>query len=209
VGSTHVRGNVWRYEPRATGKRHRHPIQEETFVLLAGELSIYLGEPPERLDVPTGGVVNVPAGTPLQSENHGDVDLVVYAYGYPPEDTTAELLEPAVWHARPSGAVKLVELGDVEQIFGAAWRALHRTQIGEWADDGEHPGCELERDHVFAATIRSGSKVGSVIGHALGVSEPQGGAADLDSECDALRRRHRPVAVDRLGVVPGLAALRR
>jgi quercetin dioxygenase-like cupin family protein len=96
IGSTHVRGNVWRYEPGARGKRHRHPIQEETFVVLAGELSIYLGETPERVDVPTGGVVNVPAGTPLQSANHGDVDLLVYAYGYPPEDTTAELLDPAV-----------------------------------------------------------------------------------------------------------------
>jgi quercetin dioxygenase-like cupin family protein len=96
VGSTHVRVNVWRYEPGAKGKRHRHPIQEETFVVMAGELSIYLGEPPERVDVPTGGVVNVPAGTPLQSANHADVDLVVYAYGYPPEDTTAELLDPAV-----------------------------------------------------------------------------------------------------------------
>jgi hypothetical protein len=26
----------------------------------------------------------------------GDVDPVVYAYGYPPEHTTAELLDPAV-----------------------------------------------------------------------------------------------------------------
>ena len=34
IGSTHVRGNVWRYEPGAKGKRHRHPIQEETFVVL-------------------------------------------------------------------------------------------------------------------------------------------------------------------------------
>jgi hypothetical protein len=34
---------------------------------------------PERVDTPTGGVVNVPAGTPLQSANHGDVDVVVYA----------------------------------------------------------------------------------------------------------------------------------
>jgi len=96
AGFAHVRGNVWRYEPGATGKRHRHPIQDETFVVLAGELSIYLGEPPERVDVPAGGVVNVPAGTPLQSVNHGDDDLVVYAYGYPSEATTAELLEPAV-----------------------------------------------------------------------------------------------------------------
>jgi mannose-6-phosphate isomerase-like protein (cupin superfamily) len=96
IGSAHVRGNVWRYEPGAKGRRHRHPVQEETFVVLSGELTMYLGEPPERVDVPAGGAVNVSAGTPLQTVNHGPVDLVVYAYGYPPEDEHAELLEPAV-----------------------------------------------------------------------------------------------------------------
>ena len=35
LGASHVRGNVWRYEPRAAGRRHRHAIQEETFVVLA------------------------------------------------------------------------------------------------------------------------------------------------------------------------------
>src|SRR3954465_9539013 len=96
LGVAHVRGNVWRYEPDAKGRRHRHPIQEETFVVLSGELSMYLGEPPERVHVPAGGVVNVPAGTPLQTVNHGGKDLVVYAYGYPPQETNAELLVSAV-----------------------------------------------------------------------------------------------------------------
>jgi len=96
AGFTHVRGNLWRYEPGAKGRRHRHPVQEETFVPVAGTLTMYLGEPPERVEVPVGGVVNVPAGTPLQAANHGDADLLVYAYGYPPEDEHAELLEPAV-----------------------------------------------------------------------------------------------------------------
>jgi len=96
AGFTHVRGNLWRYEPGAKGRRHRHPVQEETFVPVAGTLTMYLGEPPERVEVPVGGVVNVPAGTPLQAANHGDADLLVYAYGYPPEDAHAELLDPAV-----------------------------------------------------------------------------------------------------------------
>lgn len=95
LGSSHVRGNIWRYEPGAVGRRHRHATQEETFVVLAGTLSLYLGDPPERVDVPAGGVVLVQAETPLQSANHGDEDLVVYAYGYPP-DEGAELLESAV-----------------------------------------------------------------------------------------------------------------
>jgi quercetin dioxygenase-like cupin family protein len=91
-----VRGNVWRYDPGARGRRHRHPVQSETFVVLAGTLSMYLGDPPERQDVPVGGVVHVPPGTPLQAVNHGEEPLLVYAHGWPPESETAELLEPAV-----------------------------------------------------------------------------------------------------------------
>jgi uncharacterized cupin superfamily protein len=32
AGFRHVRGNIWRYEPGAAGRRHRHKTQEETFV---------------------------------------------------------------------------------------------------------------------------------------------------------------------------------
>ena len=91
----HVRANVWRYEPGAVGRRHRHATQEETFVVLSGTLTMYVGEPPRRVDLPPGAVINVPAGTPLQSANHGTEDLILYAYGYPP-DHGAEVLEPAV-----------------------------------------------------------------------------------------------------------------
>src|SRR3954447_20947159 len=77
AGFAHTRANVWRYEPGARGRRHRHPLQEETFV------------------VPAGALVHVPPRTPLQSVNHGDEDVVVYVYGTPPEDEHAELLEPA------------------------------------------------------------------------------------------------------------------
>jgi mannose-6-phosphate isomerase-like protein (cupin superfamily) len=96
AGFAHTRANVWRYDPGARGRRHRHRRQEETFVVLEGTLSMYVGEPPERRDVPTGGLVHVPPGTPLQSVNHGDVPLLVYAYGTPPEDEHAEILDPAV-----------------------------------------------------------------------------------------------------------------
>src|SRR4051795_2955254 len=93
AGFAHTRANLWRYEPGARGRRHRHVSQEETFVVLAGTLTMYLGEPPERRDVPAGGLIHVDPDTPLQSANHGDVDLVVYAYGYPPESENAELLD--------------------------------------------------------------------------------------------------------------------
>ena len=94
--SPHTRGNVWRYEPGAKGRRHRHPHQEETFVVLEGTLTMYVGEPPERVEIPRGGVIHIDAMTPLQAANHGDQDLLVYAYGYPPEDQHAELLESAL-----------------------------------------------------------------------------------------------------------------
>ena len=96
AGFAHVRGNLWRYEPGARGRRHRHPSQEETFVVIRGTLTMYLGEPPERRDVPVGGLIHVAPGTALQTVNHGDEDLLVYAYGYPPESEHAEILEPAV-----------------------------------------------------------------------------------------------------------------
>ena len=91
----HTRANVWRYEPGARGRRHVHAAQEETFVVLAGRLTMYLEEPPVRHVVEVGGVVNVQAGTPLQTVNEGDEELVVYAYGAPP-DHGADVLAPAV-----------------------------------------------------------------------------------------------------------------
>jgi mannose-6-phosphate isomerase-like protein (cupin superfamily) len=96
AGMAHTRANAWIYEPGAAGRRHRHPTQEETFVVLEGTLSMYLGEPPVRQDMEPGGLIHVDAGTPLQTVNHGDVDLLVYVYGYPPEDEHAELLDSAV-----------------------------------------------------------------------------------------------------------------
>jgi quercetin dioxygenase-like cupin family protein len=96
AGFTHTRANVWRYEPGAKGRRHKHPLQEETFVCVAGALSMYLGDPPERHDVPVGGLIHVEPGTPLQIVNHGDEELVVYAYGSPPESEHAEILDSAV-----------------------------------------------------------------------------------------------------------------
>jgi len=96
AGFAHTRANVWRYEPGARGRRHRHPHQEETFVVLAGTLSIYMGDPPERQDVETGGLINIDPGTPLQIKNHGAEDLLLYAYGTPPELERAEFLDSVV-----------------------------------------------------------------------------------------------------------------
>ena len=92
----HTRANVWRYEPGARGRRHRHPHQEETFVVQTGTLTMYLGEPPERVQVQRGGLIHVDATTPLQVVNNGTEDLVLYVYGCPPEYEHAEILESAI-----------------------------------------------------------------------------------------------------------------
>lgn len=96
AGFAHTRANVWRFEPGAKGVRHRHALQEETFVVLSGTLSMYLGERPERHDVPRGGLIHVAPGTAMQSVNHGDEDLLVYVYGTPAETVRAEVLDSAV-----------------------------------------------------------------------------------------------------------------
>jgi mannose-6-phosphate isomerase-like protein (cupin superfamily) len=57
---------------------------------------MYLGEPPERVEVPVGGLIHVEPGTELQPANHGGQDLLVYVYGTPPESEQAEILDPAL-----------------------------------------------------------------------------------------------------------------
>jgi quercetin dioxygenase-like cupin family protein len=96
AGFTHTRANLWRYEPGAKGRRHRDLVQEETFVVIRGMLSMYLGDPPERHEVPQGGLVHVKPGTPLQIVNEGADDLLLHAYGSPPERGNAEFLDSAV-----------------------------------------------------------------------------------------------------------------
>ncbi|HEX4035929.1 MAG TPA: cupin domain-containing protein [Solirubrobacteraceae bacterium] len=94
-GAVHTRANLWRYEPGARGRRHVHDDQEETFFVVRGTLTMYLGEPPERCDVGVGGLIQLTPGTAVQTANHGDVDLLVFAYGSPP-DEGAHVLESAL-----------------------------------------------------------------------------------------------------------------
>lgn len=96
AGLQHTRANLWRYEPGAKGRRHRDLVQEETFIVIGGALTMYLGDPPERREVPRGGLIHVEAGTPLQIVNEGSEELLMLAYGAPPEQGGAEFLDSAV-----------------------------------------------------------------------------------------------------------------
>jgi len=68
-------------------------LQEETFVVVRGVLTMYLGDPPERHEISAGGLAHVKPGTPLQIVNDGDEELLLYAYGAPPERGQAEFLD--------------------------------------------------------------------------------------------------------------------
>jgi quercetin dioxygenase-like cupin family protein len=81
---TQSRANIWRYPPGARGKRHKDQAQEEVFIVLDGTLTVDLGDPPERHEVPRGGVLVVETGTILQLRNAEDETLVLLIYGAPP-----------------------------------------------------------------------------------------------------------------------------
>ena len=87
------RGRLWRYPPKTRGRRHADKAQEEVFVVLAGTLTMQLGEPPERIDVGPLSVVAVEPGTPLLVRNEGDEELVLYIYGAPPDQAGADFFE--------------------------------------------------------------------------------------------------------------------
>lgn len=93
AGLTQSRARIWRYPPGTRGKRHRDGGQEEVFVVLAGTLTMLLGDPPERVEVGPRGIVSVERGTALQVRNEGEDELVLFVYGAPPVTGLAEFLD--------------------------------------------------------------------------------------------------------------------
>lgn len=91
---TKSRANLFRYPPGSVGRRHIDPVQEETFVVLDGTLTIHMGEgdDPERHELERGSVLVVQPGTALQLSNRGDEELRLFVYGAPPERADATFL---------------------------------------------------------------------------------------------------------------------
>jgi mannose-6-phosphate isomerase-like protein (cupin superfamily) len=87
------RARIWRYPPQTRGRRHLEGAQEEVFVVLAGTLTMLLGDPPERFELAPQSVVTVSPGTGLQMRNESDAEVVVFAYGAPPVTGQAEYLD--------------------------------------------------------------------------------------------------------------------
>jgi len=96
AGLRHTRANLIRHEAGAIGPRHMEKTQDETFVPVRGTLTMYLGEPPTRHEVPVGAVVHVEAGTAQQMVNETDEEILVFVYGAPPERTGADVIDSAV-----------------------------------------------------------------------------------------------------------------
>jgi mannose-6-phosphate isomerase-like protein (cupin superfamily) len=87
------RARIFRYPPGSRGRRHKNFEQEEVFVVLEGTLTMLIGEPPERVDLPPQSVVKVETDTALQLFNAGDEEVAVFIYGAPPAIDQSEMLE--------------------------------------------------------------------------------------------------------------------
>jgi quercetin dioxygenase-like cupin family protein len=96
AGLRHTRANLIRHAPGAIGPRHAERAQDETFVPVRGTLTMYLGEPPVRCEVPVGAIAHVEAGTAAQMVNESDEELLVFVCGAPPERAGADVLDSAV-----------------------------------------------------------------------------------------------------------------
>lgn len=90
-----ARANLWRYPPGARGRRHVDHAQEETFVVIAGSPSMFLGDPAERVDLSPGAVVVVQSGTALQIANDGADEAMLFIVGAPPERGEIDFLPDA------------------------------------------------------------------------------------------------------------------
>jgi mannose-6-phosphate isomerase-like protein (cupin superfamily) len=90
-----MRANIWRYPPGSRGRRHAEHLQEEVFVVMEGTATLFLGDPPERVELPAGSVAVVEPGTAIQVSNAGTEDVSVFIVGAPPDQGQADYLPDA------------------------------------------------------------------------------------------------------------------
>ena len=92
---TNMRASIWRYPPGVRGRRHAEVVQEELFVALDGTPTLFLGDPPEAVELPVGSMAVVQPGTAIQVSNEGDGEATLLIVGAPPEVGQAEYLPDA------------------------------------------------------------------------------------------------------------------
>jgi quercetin dioxygenase-like cupin family protein len=81
---TRSRGNLWRFPPGVKGRRHSHKEQEEVFVVVEGTLTMELGEERRRVELPSGSIVVLEAGTQILIANETDAQAAMFVSGTPP-----------------------------------------------------------------------------------------------------------------------------
>jgi quercetin dioxygenase-like cupin family protein len=92
---TQMRANVWRLPPGARGRRHAERLQEEMFVVLDGTATLALGDPAERVELPSGSVAIAEPRTPIQLLNESAAETTVLIVGSPPVAGEADYLPDA------------------------------------------------------------------------------------------------------------------
>ena len=92
---TNMRASIWRYPPGVRGRRHAEVVQEELFVVLDGTPTLFLGDPPEPVELPVGSIAVVQPGTAIQVANDTDGEATLLIVGAPPEVGQAEYLPDA------------------------------------------------------------------------------------------------------------------
>ena len=90
-----MRANIWRLPAGSRGRRHAERVQEEMFVALEGSPTLALGDPPERVELPAGGVAVVEPGTAIQVLNESDDEATILIVGAPPVTGEADYLPDA------------------------------------------------------------------------------------------------------------------
>ncbi|MGN6380725.1 MAG: cupin domain-containing protein [Gaiellales bacterium] len=93
LGLESSRANVWRYPAGARGRRHIEGAQEEVFLVLEGNLTLALGEPPELVELRAGSIARVGTGTEIQVQNRSDAEARLLIWGAPPVTGQGQLLD--------------------------------------------------------------------------------------------------------------------
>ena len=92
---TNMRASVWRYPSGARGRRHAEGVQEELFVVLEGNATLFLGDPPQAVELESGSMAVVQPGTAVQVANESDGEATLLIVGAPPEVGQSEYLPDA------------------------------------------------------------------------------------------------------------------
>lgn len=92
LGLTETRATLRRLEPGASMPYHHENTQEELYLLVEGEGSMYVDG--ERLDATPGTLVRVSPETPRQLFNDADIECAWLVVGAPPTGHDGTVLGP-------------------------------------------------------------------------------------------------------------------